>query len=270
MRFKDKVAIVTGSTSGIGKATVEQFVAEGGCVTIIGLNPQAGREIEKQLNDAASRQGCGGALFCRTDVSKSAEVQAAVKATVDRWGKIDILVNNAAMMTFKPIVDLDESDWDRVLSVNLKGPFLFCKYCIPHMRRGSAIVNVSSVHADATEPHVLPYAASKGGMEAFTRGLCVEYDDQGIRANALRPGSVDTKMLWSNPNLASGAENVVPIELGEPNQLAAAILFLASDAASFINGAVLNVDGGRLAFLGGHPETQHASAIAPAHVHGSA
>src|SRR5690606_480774 len=116
-------------------------------------------------------------------------------------------------------------------------------YCIPHMAPGSAIVNVSSVHARATGPTVASYAASKGGLEALTRALAVEYDEQRIRVNAIRPGSVDTPMLWENPNVKAGKEDVARLELGRPDQIVEAILFLVSEAASFITGAVLNVDG---------------------------
>lgn len=252
MRFRDKVAIITGSTSGIGKAAAERFVAEGARVTVIGRNAKAGEATQEQLRRLAADQKAGDAVFALTDVSRSEEVGAAVRGTVQRWGRVDVLVINAATMTFKRIVELEEADWDKVLDVNLKSAFLFAKHCIPHMPPGSAIVNVSSVHADATGPTVAPYAASKGGLEAFTRALAVEYDEQRIRVNALRPGSVDTPMLWENPSVKSGKEKVAPLELGKPEQIAAVILFLASEEASFVNGAVLNVDGGRLAHLGSH------------------
>ncbi len=252
MRLRDKVAIITGSTSGIGKATAQRFVGEGARVTIIGRSTDEGRAVEQELRDLVARQQTGDALYVQTDVSIAADVRQAVSVTLDRWGRVDILVNNAATMTFARVVDLEEADWDKVLAVNLKAAFLFTKYCIPHMAPGSAIVNVSSVHAQATGPTVVPYAASKGGLEAFTRGLAVELDEQHIRVNAIRPGSVDTPMLWENPSVKSGEEQVVPLELGQPEEIAAAILFLASDEASFITGAVLDVDGGRLAHLGSH------------------
>lgn len=256
MRLRDKVAIVTGSTSGIGRATAERFVAEGARVTVTGRREPEGRAVEQALRAAAARQGVGDALYVRTDVSRAEDVRQAVAATVERWGRVDILVNNAATMVFKRVVDLDEAEWDEVLDVNLKGAFLCAKYCIPHMQRGSAIVNVSSVHAVATGPLVTSYAASKGGLEAFTRGLAAEWDGEGIRVNAVRVGSVDTPMLWKNPSVKSGAEPVAGMELGRPEEVAAAILFLASDEASFVSCAVLDVDGGRLAHLGAHQPTE--------------
>lgn len=251
MRLRDKVAIITGSTSGIGRAAAERFVTEGARVTVIGRREEEGRLVEQELRRLALESG-GDGLFVRTDLLQTADIRAAVTATVERWGRVDILVNNAALMTFDRMVELEEADWERVLGVNLTGAFRFVKQCLTHMGPGSVILNVSSVHAQATGPGVVPYAASKGGLEAFTRGLAVELDEQKIRVNALRPGAVDTPMLWDNPNVQSGAEKVVPLELGQPEQIAAALLFLASDEAAFITGAVLNVDGGRLAHLGSH------------------
>ena len=252
MRLEGRVAIVTGATSGIGRATAERFVAEGARVTVTGRREPEGRAVEQALRDMAARQRSGDALYARMDVSRAEDVRQAVAATLARWGRIDILVNNAATMVFKRVVDMDEDEWDQVLAVNLKGAFLCAKYCIPHMPRGSAIVNVSSVHAQATGHLVTAYAASKGGLESFTRGLAAEWEGEGIRVNAVRVGSVDTPMLWANPSVKSGAEQVVGAELGRPEEVAAAILFLASDEASFVSCAILDVDGGRLAHLGSH------------------
>jgi NAD(P)-dependent dehydrogenase (short-subunit alcohol dehydrogenase family) len=175
-------------------------------------------------------------------------VQATIQSAVSKWGKIDILLNNAAMMTFKPVVELSEQDWDRVLAVNLKSVFIFCKYSIPHMPPHSAIINTSSVHAHESEADVAPYAASKGGMEAFVRVLALELEDKKIRINCVAPGAVNTPMLWNNPNVKSGKEKPGGA-IGEPADIAAAICFLASDAARFINGTTLVVDGARLDIL---------------------
>jgi glucose 1-dehydrogenase len=242
MRFQDRVCIVTGGGSGIGRSTCEQFAREGGRVLVVDLNEQHGNDAVKSITDAG-----GTAAFAQADVGVSAQVQAAVQAAVDRWSKIDVLVNNAAMMTFKPLLDLSEEEWDHVLAVNLKSVFLFCKYSIPHMKNG-AIVNVSSVHAHQTTANVIPYASSKGGMEAFARGLSREYRESNLRVNCVAPGAVDTPMLWSNPNIKSGAEKIEG-EIGKPEDLAAAICFLASDEARYIDGTTLVVDGGRLDIL---------------------
>jgi glucose 1-dehydrogenase len=144
MRLRDKVAIVTGSTSGIGKAVAERFVAEGAKVAIVGRNAEHGQTLERDLRQRATRQEAGDALFVRADVSRPEDIREVVSAAVERWEQLDILVNNAAVMTFQRIADLDEADWDKVLGVNLKAAFLFTKHCLPHMREGGAIVNVSS------------------------------------------------------------------------------------------------------------------------------
>ena len=250
VRLRDKVAIVTGSTSGIGRATAQLFFCEGAKVLFTGRGEKEGQSIVDALRDGTSAGGEAEAAFVAADVSKSSDVQKVVQAAVDRWGRVDTLVNNAAMITFDPIAYLEEDDWDKVLAVNLKGPFLFTKFALPHMNEHSAIVNVSSVHAAATTPNVVPYASSKGGLEAFTRALSVELRDRGIRVNAVRLGAVDTAMLWDSPNVKSGKEKIDPADVGKPEQVAEAILYLCSDAAGFTNGAVLNVDGARLARLG--------------------
>jgi glucose 1-dehydrogenase len=243
MRFTNKVCIVTGGGSGIGRATCLRLADEGAAVVIADLNPEHGN----QTVQAISSKG-GQALFQRCDVGRSADIQAVVKAAVDRWKKIDVVVNNAAMMTFLPVVDLPEDQWDKVLAVNLKSVFLFSKFALPHMPAGGAIVNTSSVHAHETEAGVAPYAASKGGMEALTRVLALECEQRKIRVNCVAPGAVDTPMLWNNPNVKSGKEKVQGA-VGKPEDIAAAICFLASDEARFVNGTTLVADGARLDIL---------------------
>src|SRR5689334_1558229 len=169
MRFTDKVCVVTGGGSGIGRATCQRFAAEGGRVLVVDLNPEHGNQTVQLITSKG-----GQAAFAKCDVGNSADVQAAVKSAVDRWKRIDVLVNNAAMMTFLPVVGLSEDQWDKVLAVNLKSVFMFCKYSIPHMPQHGAIVNTSSVHAHETEAGVGPYAASKGGMEALMRVIALE------------------------------------------------------------------------------------------------
>jgi len=241
MRFKDKVCLVTGGASGIGKAICQRLAAEGGKVVVIDIQDsgqQAADEIVAQK---------GEAIFIKTDISQSREVQFAVQKTVAKWGKIDVLVNNAAIMTFKPITELSEDEWDKVMAVNMKSVFLFCKYSLPYINGGS-IVNISSVHYHETTPNVIPYASSKGAMEAFTRGMSIEYPADKVRANCVAPGAVDTPMLWSNPNIKSGVEKVEG-KIGKPEDIAAAVCFIASEEANYVNGASLHVDGGRLNIL---------------------
>ena len=246
MKLAGKVAIITGGTSGVGKATALRFVAEGARVIIVGRNVAHGEDTIAQL-EASTPQS---AVFVAADVSKSVDVVAIVDAAVARWGRIDILINNAATMTFTPILELSEDDWDHVLDVNLKAAFLLAKHAVPHMPSGGAIINVSSIHARATSAGVVPYAASKGGLEAFTRGLAVELKPRGVRVNAVRLGAIDTPMLWGNPNVQSGVEKIDRSQVGRPEDAAAALLFLATADAAFVTGAVLDVDGGRLAHLG--------------------
>ena len=243
MRFTDKVCLVTGGGSGIGRATCQRFASEGGTVVVVDVNADHGAETVHSIESAA-----GQAIFAKADVSSSAEVQAAVKLAADTYGKIDVLVNNAAMMTFTPIVELPDEDWDKVLAVNVRSVFLFCKYAAPHMPPGGAIVNVSSVHAHETEPNVVPYASSKGAMEAFTRGFCQEMEARKIRVVCVAPGAVNTPMLWSNPLVQAGKEHIEGA-VGEPADIAACIAFLASDEGRFVNGTTLVADGARLDIL---------------------
>jgi len=247
MRFRDKVALVTGGGSGIGRATCLRLAGEGARVLVVDLNPEHGNDTVERIERGGGGGG-GGGRFVRADVGVIDDVRQAVEAAVRAWGRIDVLVNDAAMMTFKPVVDLSVEDWDHVMNVNLRSVFLFCKYAIPHMPPGSAIVNVSSVHAHETEALVAPYAASKGGMEAFCRALTLELEDRKIRVNCVAPGAVDTPMLWDNPNVKSGKEKVKGA-VGKPEDLAAAICFLASPEARFVNGTTLVVDGARLDIL---------------------
>ncbi|RYC70283.1 SDR family NAD(P)-dependent oxidoreductase [Spirosoma sordidisoli] len=240
MRFRDKVCIVTGATSGIGRATAERMGEEGGKVLVIGRDEADGQQVVHTI------AGKGGeARFVAADVSDPEAVESAVQQAVSAWGRVDVLVNNAAMMTFTPIVDLSLEDWDKVMNTNLRSVFLFCKYCIPHMQ-GGAIVNISSVHAHETTPNVIPYATSKGGMEAFTQGVSQEYDRTRVRINCIAPGAIDTPMLWDNPNVKNGQEKVDRANVGQPEDIASAVCYLASDEARFIHGTTLVVDGGTL------------------------
>lgn len=241
-RFGGKVCLVTGGGSGIGRAICLRLAYEGGRVLVV--------DRQETGNGTVTRicESGGEAEFFRADVSQPLQVQAAVHTAVSRWGHMDILVNNAATMTFDSVLDLPEDDWDRVLNVNLRSVFLFCKYGVPHMPPGGAIVNISSVHAHATTKGVVPYAASKGAIESFTRGFSEEMLERRIRINCVAPGAVDTPMLWDNPNVKSGVETVDGA-VGWPDNIAAAVAFLASDEAAFITGTTLIADGGRLGNL---------------------
>lgn len=242
MRFSNKVCLITGGGSGIGRATCERFAREGGNVVVIDRDEQGGQETLEIVRAAGS-----DALFVKTDIAFPEQIEACVNTVISKFAKIDVLVNNAAMMTFKPILELEMAEWDQVMAVNLRSVFLFCKHSLPYMQKG-AVINISSVHAHETTPNVLPYAASKGAIEAFTRGMSREYHPDIARFISVAPGAVDTPMLWSNPNVKSGTE-IVEGKIGKPEDLAAAICFVASDDASYINGTTLVVDGGRLDIL---------------------
>jgi NAD(P)-dependent dehydrogenase (short-subunit alcohol dehydrogenase family) len=242
MRFTNKICLVTGGGSGIGRATCLRLAREGGAVVVVDRNAEAGWETAQLIKGQQ-----GEAIFIKTDISFPEQIKQCIETVIEHYSKIDVVINNAAMMTFKPVLELSVEEWDQVMDTNLRSVFIFTKYCLPHMSKGS-FVNISSVHGHQTTRNVLPYAASKGGLEAFTRGLSLEYPASHSRFNAVAPGAVDTHMLWSNPNVKSGEEKIKGA-VGEPEELAAAICFIASDEASYINGTTLIVDGGRLNIL---------------------
>jgi NAD(P)-dependent dehydrogenase (short-subunit alcohol dehydrogenase family) len=237
-RFEGKRALVTGGSSGIGRATAERLAGEGARVAVLARDGEELRYVA----------GAIGGLALSCDLADPAAIEASVAKLREGFGGVDLLVNNAAMMTFTPLAETEYEALMGVLRVNLAAPFLLARRCAAMMGQGGAIVNVSSVHAHATTPNVIPYAASKGAVEAMTRGMAVELQPRGIRVNAVAPGAVETPMLRSNPNIASGAEKLTG-PIGAPEDLAAAICFLLSEEARFITGAVLAVDGGRLATL---------------------
>jgi NAD(P)-dependent dehydrogenase (short-subunit alcohol dehydrogenase family) len=244
MTFTDKVAIVSGAGSGIGLATAMRLSALGATVVVADLSP-ANAEAAAQKVGAS-----GAAVWASTcDVSVESQVVATVRGTMDRFGRWDVLVNNAGVMIFKPLQEHTEDDWLKVLRVDLLGAFFFTKQAFGTMRSGGSIVNVSSIHAEETTPLVASYAAAKAALLSLTRSSAIEGKAQGLRVNAVLPGAIDTPMLWDNPNIKSGAEVIDPADVGKPAEIAGAVAFLASDDASFVTGASLAVDGGRLAKL---------------------
>jgi NAD(P)-dependent dehydrogenase (short-subunit alcohol dehydrogenase family) len=244
MRFTDKICLVTGGTSGIGRATCIRLAAEGGTVIVLGRDRADGAETVRLITKAG-----GQATFMACDLTKSRAITEVFKKALAKYHRIDVLVCDAAMMTFDRLVDLPLSQWDTLMLVNLRSLVQLTQLCLPHMPAGSSIVAISSVHAFQTTPNVVPYATSKGGLEAFVRGLSLELDRKQTRINAVAPGAVDTPMLWDNPNVKNGAEKIDKATVGTPEELAAAIAFMASAEASFVHGTTLVVDGGRLAQL---------------------
>ena len=244
-RFENKTVIVTGAASGIGLATATRFAQEGARVVIADLHGDQAQKAAEGLRAA----GAADALGVACDVSRADQVQACVAQTLARFGTLDVIVNNAGLMTFRPLAELTLDDWTRVLAVDLLGAFLFIQQGFLHMKPGGAVVNVSSIHARETEPLVAPYAAAKAALLSLTRSAAIEGKPRGLRVNAVLPGAVDTPMLWDNPNVKSGVEKINPADVGKAGDLAAAIAFLASDDAAFVQGTGLVVDGGRLDHL---------------------
>jgi len=244
-RFEGKSAIVTGAASGIGLATAMRLGSEGARVLIADLDLDKGNAAA----DEVRRAGAPDAMAAVCNVAEEAAVERAVDAAIDRFGKIDIVVNNAGLMVFKPIAEQTGDDWLKILNVDLLGAFYFIKQAFLKMKNGGVIVNVSSVHAVETTPLVASYAAAKSALVSLTRSASLEGKSIGIRVNAILPGAVDTPMLWENPNIKSGVETINLTDVGKPEDIAAAIAYLASDDAKFVDGAAMRVDGGRLSRL---------------------
>lgn len=239
-----RTALVTGAAQGIGEACARRFAAEGCHVVIADLDAAKGQALADEL----------GARFVRTDVGSAADCDALVAAAVAAFGGIDVLVNNAGVAHPCDFLDITEEDWDRVLRVNLKGAFLLtqrvAKAMIAGKRRG-AIVNMSSVNAVLAIPSIATYNVSKGGLAQLTRVSALALIDHGIRVNAVGPGTIATE-LARNAVMASDEArrrlmSRTPMKrLGEPSEVADAVAFLASDAASYITGETIYVDGGRM------------------------
>lgn len=244
-RFADKVVIVTGGGSGIGLACVTRFAREGARVVVIN------RTLETAQNglELAKQAGAPDGWAASSDVSHEQEVVSTVAATIRRFGRLDAIVNNAGVMTFKPLEQLTGQEWLDVLGPDLLGAFFFVREGFRHMAPGGAIVNVASVHAIETTAHNAPYAAAKAAMLSLTRSAAIEGKPKRLRVNAVIPGAIDTDMLWENPNIKSGVETLRAEDVGCPEDVASAVAYLASADSSFINGASVTVDGGRLAQL---------------------
>lgn len=249
MRLKDKIAIVTGTSSGIGTSIAERFAEEGARVVCV-----ARREKEGEAGTAAITLQGGQAVFIRCDVSKEEEVNAMVRQVLERFGRIDMLVNNAGVNFVKPFEEMTSDEWDQVIGVDLRGTFLCIKACINTFlqQKSGNVVNVATVHTMACLPGAAPYDAAKWGVVGLTKALAVEYASRGIRFNCLSPGLIDTP-IWDD--IKAGAEDLdeclshwrANIPMGRPGatrEIAQAAVFLASDEASYVTGANLIVDGG--------------------------
>lgn len=245
MRFTNRVAIVTGGASGIGLAAAQRLGSEGARVVLADIHGDRVEVAAQQVRAAGAPDAWGSVC----DVSQESQVEATVDETLRRFGAMDVIVNNAGLMIFKPLEEQTEDDWLRVLRVDLLGAFFFTKQAFLKMKPGGAIVNVSSIHAEETTPLVASYAAAKAALLSLTRSSAIEGKAKGIRVNSILPGAIDTPMLWENPNVKSGLESINAADVGKPEDVAAAIAYLASDDAAFIQGASVRVDGGRLSHL---------------------
>ena len=253
-RFEGKAAVVTGSSSGIGKATALLLAREGACVCgAANRNTEGGEATRRQAEEAGA-----AAVFVQADVGQAADCQRVVDAALGAFGRIDVLVNNAGITRGAPLERLDEAFWDHVVDTNLKSAYLMTRAVAPDMlsRGAGAVVNVSSVHAVATVPRLAVYAASKAGLCGLTRGLAVELGPRGIRVNCILPGTIDTTLYHRSRGDADPAtwqphrsDAQVLGRCGSPDEIASAIAFLASGEASFVNGATLTADGGLLSLL---------------------
>lgn len=240
--FTDRTAIVTGGASGIGLAIAQRLAKDGARVVIADLHGDAAQAAANGIGPDAIGIAC--------DVGDEEQVAACAKATIDRFERLDIVVNNAGLMTFKTLAEWTADDWLRVLRVDLLGAAFFTRQAFNLMGdKGGSIVNIASVHAVETTANAAPYSAAKAALLSLTRTTSIEGRDRKIRANSVLPGAIDTPMLWQNPNIKAGLETIDKRDLGQPEDIAAAVAFLASDDAKFITGATLEVDGGRLAKL---------------------
>ncbi len=252
MKLQDKVAIVTGAASGIGRAGAVAFAREGARITVVDRN-------EKEGNETASAIRAEGhdAVFARADVAREAEVARMVEETAARWGRIDILFNNAGVLLVKPIEQMSEEEWDRVMAVNVKAAFLTIKHVVPHMRRAGkgSILNTGSIASFTGQVGTPVYSASKGAIALLTKSLALDLGRDHIRVNCICPGITDTPML--REHLGHGAEGEANIRarlsrvptgrILSPEDVARAAVYLVSDDSEGITGILHVIDGGLIA-----------------------
>jgi meso-butanediol dehydrogenase/(S,S)-butanediol dehydrogenase/diacetyl reductase len=252
MRLKDKVCIVTGGGSGIGRASALLFAREGARLVVADKRLQAAEAVAAEC----TREGAQ-ALPVAVDVARSAEVQRMVAVAIGTFGRLDVLVNNAGYGIAGSVVETDEQAWDDLMAVNVRGVFLCCKYAIPAMKAngGGAIVNTASVVAAVGIRDRAAYCASKGAVAALTRAIAIDHVGDGIRCNAVAPGTVDTpyfdRILKTSADPDAVRRKLEARQLlgrlGKPEEIAAAILFLAGDESRFATGTILTIDGGMTA-----------------------
>lgn len=247
-KLSGQVALVTGAASGIGRAVAVLFAREGASVMTADANADGGMETAEQIRLAGGR-----ASFVELDVSHALQVSGAVDRTLNEFGNLQILFNGAGTLAYGTVLETEEEDWSRMLTVNLTGTYLCCRAVLPHMvkqRRGSIVNVASTTGAQHACARAAAYVSSKGGVTLLTRSMAIDYAKQGIRVNAICPGPTDTPMLrkaMTPEQLEAFAKTFPMNRLGRPEEIAKAALFLASDDASFVTGTALYVDGGQTA-----------------------
>jgi 3(or 17)beta-hydroxysteroid dehydrogenase len=246
MRLQDKVALISGGARGMGAVEARLFAKEGAKVTIGDVLEDEGRKLEAEINAAG-----GEALFVRLDVTREADWQQAVEATVTRFGKLDVLVNNAGISGRGRVEDTSIEEWNRVMEVNATGVFLGSKLAIPAMRRsgGGSIINISSQLGLVGTDHSSPqYQASKGAVRLLTKATAIQYAGEGIRANSVHPGPIVTPMTEAaraDPERYTLMLSRIPLGCyGQPEDVAYGVLYLASDESRWVTGSELVIDGG--------------------------
>ncbi|WKA59102.1 SDR family oxidoreductase [Planococcus shenhongbingii] len=240
-RLKDKTAIVTGSTSGIGEATARLFAEEGAKVIIAGRRREKGEQIAVEI-----RKDGGEAIFIQADMTQEEDIQKLVNSSIEAFGKIDILVNNAGRIIEKPFIELTREDWDQFVALDAFSYFRMMQLVLPHMeRQGSGnIVNVTSLAAISVMPTHALYSFVKAGITHMSKVVAAEYADKGIRVNCLLPGVVYTEMIADNPNTPH-MEKIIPMgRMSTSEEQAKSILFLASEDSSYMTGTSMVADGG--------------------------
>jgi NAD(P)-dependent dehydrogenase (short-subunit alcohol dehydrogenase family) len=250
-----KTALITGGAGGIGRATALLFASEGAAVGIVDLNQEPGQEVVREISAAGGR-----AIFERADVTRPADCRRVVERIVHEFGGIHILFNNAGIIRRAAVLEISEEDWDAVMAVNVKSIFLMSREVIPIMARaeGGSIINTASGWGLAGGPRAVAYCASKGAVVLLTKAMAIDHGRQKIRVNCICPGDTDTAMLRSEARqlgeaedrFLAGSANRPLGRVGRPEEIARAVLYLASDAASFVTGTALVVDGGGLAGSG--------------------